>query len=133
MPSIMALMLEALEVASGQRVFEVGTGTGYDAALLCERLGDDKVTSVDRHPLSARRVTEFLSATSTSHRSGGHVSRCGQRCPHRSAGAQSHVPHVQRGTMDTGVSESLWDHGCTVAMFVSEHSEKVVVEQDVVC
>lgn len=50
MPSIMALMLEALEVASGQRVLEVGTGTGYNAALLCERLGDDNVTSVDIVP-----------------------------------------------------------------------------------
>ncbi len=50
MPSIMAMMLEALDAASGQRVLEIGTGTGYNAALLCELLGDDNVTSVDIAP-----------------------------------------------------------------------------------
>jgi methyltransferase of ATP-grasp peptide maturase system len=47
MPAIMAVMLEALQVADGQRVLEVGTGTGYNAALLCHRLGDSLVSTVD--------------------------------------------------------------------------------------
>jgi protein-L-isoaspartate(D-aspartate) O-methyltransferase len=47
MPSIMALMLDALQVAPGVRVLEIGTGSGYNAALLCERLGSDRVTTVD--------------------------------------------------------------------------------------
>jgi protein-L-isoaspartate O-methyltransferase len=46
-PTIMARMLEALDVAPGQRVLEIGTGTGYNAALLCERLGSDQVTTVE--------------------------------------------------------------------------------------
>jgi protein-L-isoaspartate(D-aspartate) O-methyltransferase len=46
-PTIMARMLEALDVALGQRVLEIGTGTGYNAALLCERLGSDHVTTVE--------------------------------------------------------------------------------------
>lgn len=48
-PTIMARMLEALEVAPGDRVLEIatGTGTGYNAALLCERLGSEQVTTVD--------------------------------------------------------------------------------------
>ncbi|GAA3739959.1 ATP-grasp peptide maturase system methyltransferase [Salinactinospora qingdaonensis] len=49
-PSVMARMLDALDVAEGMRVLEVGTGTGYNAALLCHRLGDANVTSVDIDP-----------------------------------------------------------------------------------
>lgn len=40
-------MLEALDVHDGDRVLEIGTGTGYNAALLCRRLGEAQVFSVD--------------------------------------------------------------------------------------
>ncbi|MFK0253524.1 methyltransferase domain-containing protein [Streptomyces sp. NPDC090445] len=46
-PSLMAKMLDALDVRDGDNVLEIGTGTGYNAALLCHRLGDDHVTTVD--------------------------------------------------------------------------------------
>jgi protein-L-isoaspartate(D-aspartate) O-methyltransferase len=38
-PSMMAIMLERLEVRPGHRVLEVGAGTGYHAALLAELTG----------------------------------------------------------------------------------------------
>jgi protein-L-isoaspartate(D-aspartate) O-methyltransferase len=44
-PSLMAVMIEALEVAPGVRILEVGAGTGYNAALLAS-LGAS-VTSID--------------------------------------------------------------------------------------
>ncbi|HEY2766394.1 MAG TPA: methyltransferase domain-containing protein [Pseudonocardiaceae bacterium] len=50
MPGLMTRMLEALDVRDGDRVLEVGTGTGYNAALLSHRLGDSKVFSVDIEP-----------------------------------------------------------------------------------
>ncbi|MEU5805655.1 methyltransferase domain-containing protein [Streptomyces sp. NPDC047718] len=46
-PSLMAKMLDALDVRDGDDVLEIGTGTGYNAALLCHRLGEDHVTTVD--------------------------------------------------------------------------------------
>ena len=47
MPSLLATMLQALDVRDGQRVLQIGTGTGYTAALLCARLGSEHVITVD--------------------------------------------------------------------------------------
>ncbi len=49
-PDLMVRMLEALDIRDGQRVLEIGTGTGYNAALLAHRLGDDNVFSLDIDP-----------------------------------------------------------------------------------
>ena len=47
-PSMMAIMLEQLDVRPGQRVLEIGAGTGYNAALLARLVGPTgAVTSVD--------------------------------------------------------------------------------------
>ncbi|MGH3936055.1 MAG: methyltransferase domain-containing protein [Pseudonocardiaceae bacterium] len=49
-PDLMIRMLEALDIHDGHRVLEIGTGTGYNAALLTHRLGDHAVCSVDIDP-----------------------------------------------------------------------------------
>jgi len=49
-PSLMALMLEALDVQDGNQILEIGTGTGYNTALLCHHVGPDQVTSIDIDP-----------------------------------------------------------------------------------
>ena len=50
MPSLMLTMLQALDLTDGARVLEIGTGSGYQAAMLCERLGSDSVLSIDIDP-----------------------------------------------------------------------------------
>ena len=47
----MAVMLEALEVQSGLRLLEIGTGTGYNAALLAHLAGNPaQVVTIDIDP-----------------------------------------------------------------------------------
>jgi methyltransferase of ATP-grasp peptide maturase system len=49
-PDVVALMLAVLEAQPGMRVLEIGTGTGYNAALLAHRLGTSNVTSIEIDP-----------------------------------------------------------------------------------
>ncbi len=57
-PYIVALMLAALDLAPGDKVLEVGTGSGYVTALLGELTA--KVFSVERHPVLASAARELL-------------------------------------------------------------------------
>ncbi len=62
MPRLMAGMLELLSVADGHRVLEIGTGTGYNAALLSHRLGSANVTSIDLDPSLVAEARERLAS-----------------------------------------------------------------------
>ena len=60
-PALVADMLEILDVSPGMRVLEIGTGTGYNAALLSELVGSKgAVWSVEVRPDVARDATRFL-------------------------------------------------------------------------
>jgi protein-L-isoaspartate(D-aspartate) O-methyltransferase len=50
-PAMMAIMLEQLGLAAGHRVLEIGTGTGYNAALIAKIVGDSgSVVTIDVEP-----------------------------------------------------------------------------------
>jgi protein-L-isoaspartate(D-aspartate) O-methyltransferase len=59
-PGLMALMLEALDVHDGHRVLEIGTGSGYNAALLCQRFGSTVLSTVEVDPAVAEAARGSL-------------------------------------------------------------------------
>lgn len=61
-PNAVFTMLAAADLAPGHRVLEIGTGTGYNAALLCERVGTRNVVSVEIDPAVAESAERALNA-----------------------------------------------------------------------
>ncbi|MGH3717970.1 MAG: methyltransferase domain-containing protein [Pseudonocardiaceae bacterium] len=59
-PALMLRMLNALDVHHGHRVLEIGTGTGYNAALLAHRLGAGQVVSIEVDPQVAEQARRAL-------------------------------------------------------------------------
>lgn len=62
MPSVVFRMLRALDVREGHRVLEIGTGTGWNAALLAHRAGAGNVVTVEVDGAVAERAGRALRA-----------------------------------------------------------------------
>jgi len=58
-PYIVALMLDLLQLEASSNVLEIGTGSGYQTALLTQLAAH--VYSVERHPELARQAADTLS------------------------------------------------------------------------
>jgi protein-L-isoaspartate(D-aspartate) O-methyltransferase len=62
-PSMVAIMLEQLDLRPGQRVLEIGAGTGYNAALIARIVGPEgAVTAVDIDEELVARAEQHLAA-----------------------------------------------------------------------
>jgi protein-L-isoaspartate(D-aspartate) O-methyltransferase len=57
-PYIVALMTEALQLTGTENVLEIGTGSGYQTAILAECA--DRVYSIERIPSLAKRARKIL-------------------------------------------------------------------------
>ncbi|MBP1923380.1 protein-L-isoaspartate(D-aspartate) O-methyltransferase [Halorubrum alkaliphilum] len=59
-PHMVAVMVDLLDLHEGDRVFEVGTGCGYHAAVVAEIVGSGTVYSVEYVPALAESARERL-------------------------------------------------------------------------
>ena len=57
-PLIVAMMTEALDLKGSEKVLEIGTGSGYQTAVLAELA--KKIISVERHPRLVEKAREVL-------------------------------------------------------------------------
>lgn len=64
-PYMVALMAQAAAIGAGDRVLEVGTGSGYAAAVLAELAA--RVDSVERHPSLAATASRRLAGLGYQH------------------------------------------------------------------
>lgn len=63
-PHMVAIMVEALDLHPGQKVLEVGGGSGYHAAVMAEMVKPNgKVYSIERIEMLAERARQNLRAT----------------------------------------------------------------------
>jgi len=99
-PGLMTRMLELLDVRDGHRVLEIGTGTGYNTALLCAGLGDRQVSSIDvDYTDAARRRLASLGYRPTL-RAGDGVDGIRDRAPFDRIVATVAVPYVPGAWLD---------------------------------
>ena len=96
-PTMMAVMLSQLGLAAGHRVLEIGTGTGYDAALIARIVGDKKsVVTIDVVPDLIGQARVNLTAAG--------YGRVTVVCGDGAAGVPDHAPYdriiVTTGTWD---------------------------------
>ncbi len=60
-PSMMALMIEQLRLSSGMNVLEIGAGSGYNAAIIREMVGETgRVTTIESDPVIAGQAQDNL-------------------------------------------------------------------------
>ena len=61
-PLIVALMSESIAITGGERILEIGTGSGYQTAILAEMLrSSGAIWSIERHSELSRSAGEKLS------------------------------------------------------------------------
>jgi protein-L-isoaspartate(D-aspartate) O-methyltransferase len=100
-PLIVALMVEALELRPGDRVLEVGTGSGYQAAVLSHLAGE--VVSVERLPQLRERAQRLLAAPGYANvhvYAAGEMLGLPERGPNDAVIVAAAAPHVPRVLLD---------------------------------
>ncbi len=62
LPSLIVRTLDVAGIREGHKVLEIGTGTGYSTAILCSRLGDKNVYSIEYDTGLAAAAADHIQA-----------------------------------------------------------------------
>lgn len=96
-PYIVALMVQALELKGGERVLEIGTGSGYEAAILAEL--DVELFSIERLEelaLNARTTLDSLGYRNISIRVGDGTLGWEEHAPYDAVVISAAAPQIPR-------------------------------------
>lgn len=142
-PSMIGLMLEEARLEPGERVLEIGTGSGYHAALLAHLVGPENVVTVERIAALAERGRANLARTGFSgvtvvvgDGSLGHPERAPYDCIMATAGAPRIPPAwpaqlSPRGRIVAPIGASKWGQVLVVA--TREPDGSLAVRQGTPC
>lgn len=126
-PSMIAIMLEEARLEPGESVLEIGTGSGYHAALLASLVGAENVVTVERIPGLAERGRTNLERTGfagvtviVGDGSLGHPERAPYDCVMATAGAPRIPPAwptqlSPRGRIVAPIGTSKWGQVLVIA------------------
>ena len=121
-PYIVARMTELLEISAGNRVLEIGTGSGYQAAILGKLAGE--VITLERIPEvaeNARKNLEKLGISNVQVMIGDGTEGYPERAPYDAVLVTASTPEVPRPLMD-----QLADGGRLVAPVGSRDLQELV-------
>lgn len=122
-PTTVAWMTSLLEVKEGARVLEIGTGSGYQAAILAEM--GVKVFSIERLPELARRTQTLLERL-------GYYS-IGVRIGDGTVGWNAHAPYdgiivtAASPSIPEGLFRQLAEHGRMIIPVGGKERQKLLV------
>ncbi|WP_405659692.1 methyltransferase domain-containing protein [Streptomyces sp. RK9] len=134
-PGIVFPMLQALDLLDGHKVLEIGTGSGWTAALLSARLGSQCVTSIEVDADVAARAAEAIARTGytphliTADGADGYTPNAPYDRVHATC-AVERVPHAWiRDTRPGGVIVAPWSptygHGLLARLVVTHNGHAI--------
>lgn len=124
-PYIVALMTELLELKGGEKVLEVGTGSGYQAAILSEIVKEVyTIEIVDSLAKKAKRKLKELHYNNVSVRSGDGYAGWKENAPFDRIIITAAPPKIPKPLID-----QLSDGGILVVPVGSHHQELQVVKK----
>jgi len=102
-PFIVALMTQALELQEGDRVLELGTGSGYQAAILAGLVPEGRVLSLERLPQlahAARALLQALGYGNVEVRLAGETLGCPEEAPFDAILVTAGTPRLPASLLD---------------------------------